>query len=529
MISGSTEKFNDREADYLRILGLPGSATVALNLTVEALTEHAILKNEGVLTDRGVLMCDTGKFTGRSPKDKYIVLDDVTRDEVCWDHVNLPFDVDRFDVLHQRMLDSLQNKDVYVRNVKAGADKEYAIHVAVINTKAWHNMFCANLFIEIAPSEQASFTPDWIILNVPEFEAVPALDGTRQENFTIINFTKRIILIGGTGYAGEMKKGIFTVLNFILPQKNILPMHCSANIGADNDTALFFGLSGTGKTTLSTDSGRQLIGDDEHGWGNGKVFNFEGGCYAKVINLDEEHEPEIFGAIRPGAILENTRFFPDTVHVNYADNSVTENTRTAYPLRFIANRCESSTGTAPKNIFFLSADAFGVLPPLSRLTIQQAMYYFLSGYTAKLAGTEVGVKDPQPTFSACFGAAFLPMHATRYANLLGNYLEGESIRVWLVNTGWVGGSFGKGNRIKLSYTRALIRAALKGELDQVQYLKVSPFDLNIPITCPGVPDGVLNPETLWESKEEYHSTAGRLLQAFEENYQKFANIYSRES
>lgn len=511
---------SDVETSVLESLGLPKTTAVGLNLTMPQLTELALARGEGVLTEAGVLMCDTGTFTGRSPRDKFIVSDALTEKTVWWGAINQPIEADQFDRLHQRMLASLADQSVFVRYVKAGADPRYAINIAVVNELAWHNLFCHNLFIETSSEERAAFTPNWTILNLPSFQADPATDGTRQGNFTIINFSKRVILIGGTGYAGEMKKGIFSVLNFTLPQQGVLSMHCSANVGKGGDTALFFGLSGTGKTTLSTDSDRQLIGDDEHGWSD-QVFNFEGGCYAKVINLSAEHEPEIYGAIRPGAVLENTRFLPDTRTVDFADQSVTENTRTAYPLDYIANRANPSVGPAPRNLFFLTADAFGVLPPIARLTVKQAMYYFLSGYTAKLAGTEVGIKQPVPTFSACFGAAFLPLHPFEYADLLEQHLETSEVPVWLVNTGWTGGSFGTGQRIKLVYTRAVIRAALTGILDRVEYQTLQPFGLHIPMTCPGIPAELLNPRKAWERPIDYDATAGRLARAFRENYQTY--------
>jgi phosphoenolpyruvate carboxykinase (ATP) len=508
---------SETDTSLMQSLGLPTTTTVGLNLSVATLTDLALERGEGVLTDQGVLMCDTGTFTGRSPKDKFIVRDELTDGTVWWGAVNQPFSTDNFDSLHRRMLNSLANKTAFVRYIKAGADPRYAITIAVVNELAWHNLFCHNLFIETTDAERRAFTPEWTILNLPGFRADPTTDGTRQENFTIINFTKRVVLIGGTGYAGEMKKGIFSVLNFTLPRQGVLSMHCSANIGPAGDSALFFGLSGTGKTTLSTDPDRRLIGDDEHGWSD-QVFNFEGGCYAKVINLSAENEPEIYAAIRPGAILENTRFAPNSLIVDYADQSVTENTRTAYPLDFIPNRAVPSIGAPPKHLFFLTADAFGVLPPIARLTVKQAMYYFLSGYTAKLAGTEVGIKEPVPTFSACFGSAFLPLHPFDYANLLGEHLEAADVPVWLVNTGWTGGSFGTGQRIKLAHTRAVIRAALNGTLDTVDYQTLQPFGLQIPRTCPGIPDELLNPGQTWARAIDYDVTANRLARAFRDNY-----------
>jgi phosphoenolpyruvate carboxykinase (ATP) len=448
---------------------------IHLNLRVSTLIQEALKNQEGVLTDTGAFMCDTGKFTGRSPKDKFCVFDDKTANTVWWGDINQAFDADKFEALYQKMIAFVANKKLYARYAYACASPTHRLNILVINTLAWHNLFCNHLFLRPEEEELNTFEPEWVILNVPEFEADPAVDGTRQGNFTIIDFTRKIILIGGTGYAGEMKKGIFTVLNYILPQeKQVLSMHCSANIGAEGDTALFFGLSGTGKTTLSADPDRKLIGDDEHGWSDEEVFNFEGGCYAKVINLSAEQEPEIFGAIRYGAILENTRFVEGTTTVDYTNQSVTENTRTAYPINYIPNVAEPSIGSAPKNIFFLTADAFGVLPPIAKLNKEQAMFYFVSGYTSKLAGTEMGVKEPQATFSACFGAAFLPLHPLKYADLLGKKINNGEVNVWLINTGWTGGPYGIGSRMKLKYTRAMIHAALEGNLLK-QFLKSIQF------------------------------------------------------
>ena len=494
---------------------------IHLNLRVSTLIEEALKNGEGTLTDTGAFMCDTGKFTGRSPKDKFTVYDDKTAQTVAWGEINQAFDADKFEALYQKMLDFVGDKKLYGRYSYACASEQFKTNILVVNTSAWHNLFCHHLFLRPTAEEMENFEPEWLILNVPEFEADPLVDGTRQPNFSIIDFTKKIILIGGTGYAGEMKKGIFTVMNYVLPEeKKVLSMHCSANIGKDGDTALFFGLSGTGKTTLSADPYRKLIGDDEHGWSDDEVFNFEGGCYAKVINLSQEQEPEIFGAIRYGAILENTRFEEGTSHVDYANMSVTENTRTAYPINYIPNVATPSIGSSPKNIFFLTADAFGVLPPISKLTVEQAMYYFVAGYTSKLAGTEMGVKEPQATFSACFGAAFLPLHPTKYADLLGKKINNGDVNVWLVNTGWSGGGYGVGSRIKLSYTRAIIRAALGGDFDTISFHKHEIFGLEIPVKCPNVPEEILNPRNTWENKAQYDEKATALAKSFEENYLK---------
>lgn len=495
---------------------------IHLNLRVSTLIQEALKNQEGVLTDTGAFMCDTGKFTGRSPKDKFCVYDDKTANTVWWGDINQAFDADKFEALYQKMIAFVANKKLYARYAYACASPAHRLNILVINTLAWHNLFCNHLFLRPEEEELNTFEPEWVILNVPEFEADPAVDGTRQGNFTIIDFTRKIILIGGTGYAGEMKKGIFTVLNYILPQeKQVLSMHCSANIGAEGDTALFFGLSGTGKTTLSADPDRKLIGDDEHGWSDEEVFNFEGGCYAKVINLSAEQEPEIFGAIRYGAILENTRFVEGTTTVDYTNQSVTENTRTAYPINYIPNVAEPSIGSSPKNIFFLTADAFGVLPPIAKLNKEQAMFYFVSGYTSKLAGTEMGVKEPQATFSACFGAAFLPLHPLKYADLLGKKINNGEVNVWLINTGWTGGPYGVGSRMKLKYTRAMIHAALEGKFAEIVFENHPIFGIEIPAECPNVPTEILNPINTWKSPEAYTEKAKYLEGLFEENYKKY--------
>jgi phosphoenolpyruvate carboxykinase (ATP) len=499
-------------------LGLSACQTIFLNLSPSRLIEHALMHGEGELADSGALMCQTGAFTGRSPKDKFIVYDSVTADTVHWGDINQPFDATAFSWLHAKMLAFLKDKNVYVRYAYAGASRTHRMPLTVVTTQAWQSLFCYNLFIRPTTDELHTFTPEWTVLCIPEFEADPATDGTRQRNFTVIDFTRKMILIGGTAYAGEIKKGIFTVLNFILPLRNILSMHCAANVGAEGDTALFFGLSGTGKTTLSADPERQLIGDDEHGWADTEVFNFEGGCYAKVVNLTPEREPQIYKAIRFGSLLENTRFFPGSKRVNFADQSITENTRVGYPLSYVAGAIEPSVAGLPRNIFFLTADAFGVLPPLARLTPEQAMYHFLSGYTSKLAGTEVGIKEPVTTFSACFGAAFLPLHPMRYARLLGKLLAKYGTRVWLVNTGWTGGPYGVGSRIRLDYTRAMIRAVLNGELNEVEFTRHPVFQLTMPTSCPGVPDSVLNPEQTWNDPDAYQVQARKLQDAFRKNF-----------
>lgn len=495
------------------------------NLTPAELIEHALRNGEGQLTDKGALACDTGEFTGRSPKDRYLVKDETTAETVWWGDINIPFDADKFDALHQKMLSFLADKRIYVRDAYVCANPDYRLNLQVINTRAWHNLFCYNLFLRPEPEELPNFKPEFTIICIPEFKANPAEDGTQNENFAIINLTKNLILVGGTAYAGEMKKGVFSVLNFKLPtERHTLSMHSSANKGQNDDTAIFFGLSGTGKTTLSADPDRRLIGDDEHGWADEGVFNFEGGCYAKTIDLSEEHEPQIYRAIRFGSVLENTQFQPDSRTVNYADGSKTENTRVAYPIQFIENAVEPSVGGHPEHIFFLAADAFGVLPPISKLTSGQAMYHFISGYTAKVAGTEVGVTEPKATFSACFGAAFMPLHPTKYAEMLGEKMTQHQTSVWLINTGWNGTN----ERIALKYTRAVISAAMNGELKNVEYQNHPIFGVAVPQSCPGVPGEVLDPRQSWPGQAAYDEKAEQLADLFRKNFEQYAEFANDE-
>lgn len=507
----------------LEDLGIYNTKGVFWNLHPAELVEEAVKRGEGVVADSGALMCDTGKFTGRSPKDRFIVKDEVTKDKVWWGDVNVPFDSDKFDLLYNKMVSFLDGRKIYIRDAAAGADPKYRTNVRVIDTQAWHNLFCYNMFLRLSEEEAKTFEPDFTILAVPEFKADPEVDGTRNTNFAIINFSRRIILVGGTGYTGETKKGVFSVLNFLLPEReNVLSMHCSANMGKEGDTAIYFGLSGTGKTTLSADPDRYLIGDDEHGWTEDSIFNFEGGCYAKVIDLSPETEPDIWNAIRFGAILENTRFKPGTRTVDFTNKEVTENTRVSYPIYHIDNAKEPSIGTTPNNIFFLTADAYGVLPPISKLTTGQAMYHFISGYTAKVAGTEAGIDEPKATFSACFGSPFMPLHPTKYAEILGEKMEQHRVNVWLINTGWSGGPYGVGSRIRLKYTRAMITAALEGKLDDVSYEKHPVFGVNMPTQCPNVPGEILNPRNTWDDKEAYDDKANFLAEQFNKNFEKFA-------
>ena len=511
-------------------LGLKNVATAYWNLSPAELVEDTILQGMGELTDTGALAIDTGEFTGRSPKDKFTVLDAETEKTVMWGDINIKYDPAKFDQIFTRMQAYLTNREVYVRDAYACADQRYRLNVRVVTEYPWQNLFANNLFLRPTNKEIETIQPEWVIVNAPGFMADPAIDGTRQHNFAMINFTKKMILIGGTGYTGEIKKGIFTVLNYVLPQhKGVLSMHCSANIGEKGDTALFFGLSGTGKTTLSADPNRGLIGDDEHGWSDDSVFNFEGGCYAKCVNLSAEKEPQIFKAIRFGSLLENIEFIPGTTSPDYDNVSKTENTRVAYPINFIDNAVEPSVATPPKNIFFLTCDAFGVLPPISRLSNEQAMYHFISGYTAKVAGTEMGITEPTTTFSACFGKAFLPLHPAKYAELLGKKLkDNPDIKVWLVNTGWSGGSFGVGSRMKLSYTRSMISAALNGEFDKVKFEEMPIFRLQIPTTCTNVPDDILNPRKTWKDTAAFDQTASDLASKFVKNFTQYADGCSAE-
>lgn len=494
------------------------------NLTPAELVEAALQRGEGQLADSGALAADTGEFTGRSPKDKFCVKDAKTENTVWWGDVNQPFDSDKFDTLLNKVINHWTGKEVFMRDAIACADPNYRLTIKVFTEKAYNNLFCHNLFLRPTAEELKNFDNEWVIINAPSFHADPAVDGTRQHNFTMIDFSRKVILIGGSGYTGEMKKGIFTVLNYILPQeKNVLSMHCSANIGEGGDTAIFFGLSGTGKTTLSADPNRKLIGDDEHGWSGNTVFNFEGGCYAKCVDLTQEKEPQIFDAIKFGTLLENIRFIEGTRTPDYTNTSVTENTRAAYPIYSVDNIAVPSIGTTPKNIFFLTADAFGVLPPISKLSPEQAMYHFISGYTAKVAGTEAGVTEPQATFSACFGKAFLPLHPGKYAVLLGEKLKESGANVWLVNTGWTGGAYGTGSRMKLSYTRAMITAALNGELDNVAFENHPVFGLSMPATCPNVPAEILNPRNTWADKAAYDNKANHLAELFVKNFTQYAD------
>lgn len=497
------------------------------NLTAPALYEHAVLRSEGVFADGGPLVTLTAPYTGRSPQDKFIVREPTSDTSIWWSSINRPISEEKFEVLRSRLWEHLMQSELFIQDVIAGADPSYSLPVRIITEYAWHSLFARNMFIsnESAPvfDPETGFT----VICAPSFRADPIVDGTRSEVFVIIHFARRLVLIGGTGYAGEIKKSIFTVMNYVLPLQDVLSMHCSANVGPTGDVAIFFGLSGTGKTTLSADSRRTLIGDDEHGWSDHGVFNFEGGCYAKVIRLSEMAEPEIYATTRMfGTILENVVIDPVTRQLNLDDDRITENTRASYPLNFIKNALRSGITGHPKNIMFLAADAFGVLPPIGRLSISQARYHFLSGYTAKVAGTERGVKEPQPNFSTCFAAPFLPLHPRVYSELLGERITKHKSQVWLVNTGWSGGPYGVGSRIKIAYTRAMIQAALTGSLDSVPSTRDPIFGMEVPTRCPEVPEIVLNPRNTWADKEAYDVQANRLARMFAKNFEQFSDQVS---
>lgn len=506
------------------------ASKVYLNQDANTLVRQTLDRGQGTVSDKGALCIQTGKFTGRSPKDRFIVRDESTENVIDWGEINIPISPEIFNNLLDKMSASLLDREVWVRHCHAGANPDYQLSVTVINTTPWANLFCHHLFLRPSVEELKNYQQEWVILQIPEFLADPTIDQTRQENFTIINFSKKMILIGGSAYTGEMKKGIFSVLNFLLPHNyGVLPMHCSANEGEQGDVALFFGLSGTGKTTLSADANRKLIGDDEHGWAEDTVFNFEGGCYAKCIDLSMEKEPQIYSAIKHPALLENISFFANTNIVDYGNADITENTRAAYPIDHIIHAKDRSVGKIPKNIFFLTCDAFGVLPPISKLTPAQAMYHFLSGYTAKVAGTEIGIREPQSIFSACFGQVFLPLHPTVYAELLGKKLDAHpEVNVWLVNTGWTGGPYGTGNRIRLQYTRAMVQAAIRGELSNQTFKPHPYFGIRIPQACSDVPSEILNPRNTWKNKHAYDKQAEMLATLFAQNFNKYKAEASEE-
>ncbi len=487
------------------------------------LFEEAVKRGEGIVVDSGAFSVITAPFTGRSPKDKYIVKEPSSDAHIWWGEINHPISQEVFDELYNRMTGYLQGRDVFVQDVYAGADPDYTVPVRVITDYAWLGLFSRNMLITKPIKKDEAFKPKFTLIHLPDFHALPQVDGTRTPVFIIIDFARNIGIVGGTKYGGELKKSIFTYMNYYLPMNGVFSMHCSANVGPKGDVALFFGLSGTGKTTLSSDPHRALIGDDEHGWSDKGVFNIEGGCYAKVIGLKEEDDPSIYNAVnRFGTIMENVVVDPATRIADFNDNTITENTRASYPLSHVPTAVESEMAGHPKNIFFLSADAFGVLPPISRLTPEQAMYYYLSGYTSKLAGTERGLgKEPQATFSTCFAAPFLPLRPTVYAEMLRDKIAEHDAKVWLVNTGWVGGHYGVGSRIKLQYTRAMLNAALEGKLDDVEYFTDPIFGLQVPKKCPGVPDEVLDQRRMWKDVAEYEKHAKAMAAKFQENFKKF--------
>ena len=514
----------------LQGFALSSNTSLHYQLPPSELVEQTIMRGQGVLNDTGALCIQTGEFTGRSPKDKFIVKDSITTDAIDWNNFNIPIEEKYFLQLRKKMLDYLGSKEeIWVRDAYACADPKYRLNIRVINENPWSNLFAYNMFLRPDEESLATFKADWHIIHAPGFKSDPTVDGTRNANFAIINFTKKTILIGGSGYTGEMKKGIFSVLNYLLPNdKGVLSMHCSANVGKEGDTAIFFGLSGTGKTTLSADTNRQLIGDDEHGWTDNTVFNFEGGCYAKTIDLSEEKEPEIFRAIRPGALVENVTFIGNTNQIDYSSKKITQNTRVSYPLDFISNALVPSIGTIPKNIFFLTCDSYGIFPPISKLTPGQAMYQFISGYTAKIAGTEAGITEPKATFSACFGAPFLPLHPGKYADMLGKKMKANNVNVWMINTGWSGGAYGTGKRMKLDFTRSMIAAALEGKLNNIAYTKHPIFGMMIPVSCLGVPAEILNPQNTWPDKDDYTIKAKKLAELFIKNFEKYKKGVSEE-
>jgi phosphoenolpyruvate carboxykinase (ATP) len=509
----------------LEAQGISTGAEIMWNLTTAPLVEQAIARGEGKLTKDGALLVDTGKFTGRSVKDKFVVRDSVTESTINWGPINQPMTGEHWAKLKADFLTALKDRpELFVADLFGGSQSEYRVNVRVITEMAWHSLFIRTLLVRPTDEELTSFEPEYTIINLPSFKANPERHGCRSDTVIAVNLTEKLILIGNTEYSGEMKKGVFGLLNFLLPAQGVMPMHCSANIGADGKSAIFFGLSGTGKTTLSADASRTLIGDDEHGWSDQAVFNFEGGCYAKMINLSAEGEPEIYATTKMfGTILENVTMDEETRELDFTDASKTENTRGAYPIEFIPNTSERNLGPPPSNIILLTADAFGVLPPISRLTPDQAMYHFLSGYTAKVAGTEIGVTEPQATFSTCFGAAFMPRHPSVYGNLLKKRIAESGVDCWLVNTGWTGGKYGVGKRMPIKATRALLNAALDGSLKNAEFRKDPNFGFEVPVSVPGVDSAILDPRSTWADKDEYDRTAAKLVDLFVDNFADFAD------
>jgi phosphoenolpyruvate carboxykinase (ATP) len=514
----------DTKTTQLRNLGLESWKALHPNLSRALLVENAIKRGEGILASNGALIVSTGKRTGRSPADRFIVEEGTTKDRIGWGKVNAPISEAVFDQLYKKVVTHLQQKDLFLQDVYAGQDKRYRMPLRVVSEFAWGALFARTLFVRPESAAQVeNHVPEFTVLHAPMLLANPETDGTNSEVFVILNLEKKVIIIGGTQYGGEIKKSIFSVMNYRLPLEGVFPMHCSANVGSAGDAALFFGLSGTGKTSLSADPERKLIGDDEHGWGDDGVFNFEGGCYAKCINLSHEKEPQIYDAIRFGSIAENVIYDNATRFIDYDSGEITENTRATYPLEHIDNALIPGIGDHPKNIIFLTADAFGVLPPIAKLTTEMAKYHFLSGYTSKLAGTEAGVTEPQATFSECFGSPFLPLPATRYAEMLGQKMEQHNADVWLVNTGWSGGPYGVGERMDIRHTRAMIRAALTERLKEAEFQPDPTFKVLVPTSCPDVPTEVLNPRNTWSNPDEYDEKAGELAHRFQENFKRFVD------
>jgi phosphoenolpyruvate carboxykinase (ATP) len=509
--------------------GLDPSGDVHWNLSPARLYEESLARGDGRIAHMGAISTVTAPHTGRSPNDRFVVRDEKTEEVVDWGKVNVPVSNDHYEALRADVVDYLNERDLFVRDARAGEDPTHGIDVRVISESAWHSLFAYNMFLRLDEAELADFEPQFTVLHAPHFKADPEKHGSRSSTAIMVNFTRHEVIVAGSRYAGEIKKSIFSVLNHMLPDAGVFPMHCSANVGEDGDVALFFGLSGTGKTTLSADASRGLIGDDEHGWSSDGVFNFEGGCYAKTIRLSPEGEPEIYQATQMfGTILENVVLDEDSHEIDFDDGSITENTRASYPIHYIPNAVLPSRGGQPQNVVFLTADAFGVLPPISRLTPEQAMYHFLSGYTAKVAGTERGVTEPVATFSACFGAPFLPRHPGVYAEMLGERLHDQGAKVWLVNTGWSGGGYGVGSRMKLGYTRAMVNAALAGDLDDAEFAADPVFGIDVPTSVPGVPSEVLRPRDAWADHEAYDSAAEKLAGMFKTNFEKFADQVSDE-
>ncbi|MDD4797891.1 MAG: phosphoenolpyruvate carboxykinase (ATP) [Eubacteriales bacterium] len=510
--------------EYLASLGIIHPTAVHHNLPISRLTEAAVARGEGTLCNTGALVVNTGKYTGRSPDDKFVVDTPDIHDEIDWGKVNSPISSEKYDAIYRRACAYLQGRDIYVFDGIAGADPKYALNIRVINEYASQNLFIHQLLLRPTEEQLADYQPQFKIIAVPGFKCIPEIDGVNSEAAILLNLSKKEVLICGSQYSGEMKKAVFTVMNYMLPHQNVFPMHCSANVGAAGDVAIFFGLSGTGKTTLSADPDRMLIGDDEHGWSEEGVFNMEGGCYAKCINLSQENEPQIWNAIKFGALVENVVMDPDTREFDFDDDSLTENTRVGYPVDFIPNCLIPGVAGLPKTVVFLTADAFGVLPPIAKLDANQAKYHFVSGYTSKLAGTERGIVEPETTFSTCFGAPFLPLHPSVYADLLGKKMEEHHVNVYLVNTGWSGGKYGVGKRMSLKNTRAMLSAALNGQLENVEYELDPIFNVQVPKTCPNVPAEILNPRNTWADKDAYDATAKDLAARFVKNFKKYDHM-----